>query len=126
MTQRPVLTPTVDYPITITPTGRRVTVRVAGQIVADTDHALTLQEATRPPVYYLPLADVVSGSLTRTETTSYCPFKGDAGYYSITTATGDTIADAVWTYEQPFPAVAAIAGHVAFYPEKAEISVANP
>lgn len=125
MSQRPVLTPTADYPITVTPTGRRVTVRIGGEIVADSQRALTLQEATRPPVYYLPVDDV-TGRLIRTATTSYCPFKGDAGYYSIGTAAGDTVVDAVWTYEQPFPAVAPIAGHVAFYPDKAEISLGNP
>lgn len=126
MTERPILAPTAEYPITVSPTGRRVTVRVGGEIVADTERALTLAEATRPPVYYLPLDDVVPGRLHRTATVSYCPFKGDADYYSITTTAGDTVTDAVWSYEQPFPAVAAIAGHVAFYPEKVEISVGNP
>jgi uncharacterized protein (DUF427 family) len=120
---RPVLTPTAEYPITVTPTGRHVTVRIGGEVIADTDAALTLQESTRPAVHYIPMADVRSDLLTRTATTSYCPFKGDAAYYTVTTAAGQTVADAIWTYEQPFDAVAAIAGHVAFYPDKADISV---
>ncbi|MDD7812128.1 DUF427 domain-containing protein [Mycobacterium sp. CSUR Q5927] len=123
MTERPVHTPTAEYPITVAPTGRHVTVRIGGEVIADTDAALTLQESTHPAVHYIPIADVRSDLLTRTETTSYCPFKGDATYYSVTTATGQTVADAIWTYEQPFDAVAAIAGHVAFYPDKADISV---
>ncbi|OBH14794.1 DUF427 domain-containing protein [Mycolicibacter terrae] len=124
MNNRPVLTPTAEYPITVTPTGRHVTVRIGGEVIADTNDALTLQEANHAAVQYIPLADVRRELLTRTETTSYCPFKGDAAYYTVTTAAGQTVTDAIWTYEQPFPAVAAIAGHVAFYPDKAEISVA--
>ncbi|MGV0731229.1 DUF427 domain-containing protein [Mycolicibacter sinensis] len=120
---RPVHIPTAEYPITVTPTGRHVTVRIGGEVVADTDDALTLQESTRPAVQYIPLADVNGELLSRTTTSSYCPFKGDAAYYTVTTAVGQTVADAIWTYEQPFPAVAAIAGHVAFYPDKADISV---
>ncbi|RAU97179.1 DUF427 domain-containing protein [Mycolicibacter senuensis] len=120
---RPVHIPTAEYPITVTPTGRHVTVRIGGEVVADTDDALTLQESTRPAVQYIPLADVRREMLSRTETTTYCPFKGDAAYYSVTTAAGQTVTDAIWTYEQPFPAVAAIAGHLAFYPDKADISV---
>jgi len=120
---RPVDLPTAEYPITVTPTGRHVTVRIGGEVVADTDDALTLQESTRPAVQYIPRADVRREMLSRTETTTYCPFKGDAAYYTVTTPAGQTVADAIWTYEQPFPAVAAIAGHLAFYPDKAEISL---
>ncbi|MBS9536027.1 DUF427 domain-containing protein [Mycobacterium sp. M1] len=123
MTERPRLTPTADYPITVTPTGRRVTVRIDGETIAESDRALTLREANHAAVQYIPLDDVRQELLTRTATTSYCPFKGDAAYYTVTTAAGRTVADAIWTYEQPFPAVAPIAGHVAFYPDKAEVSV---
>ena len=123
MSDRPVLQPTANHPITVEPTGKHVTVRINGEVVAETDNALTLQESTYPAVQYIPLGDVVSDRLTRTETSTYCPFKGDASYYSVTTSGGDTVEDVIWTYEQPYPAVAAIAGHVAFYPNKAEISV---
>lgn len=123
--ERPVLTPTAEYPITVTPTGRHVTVRIGGDVIADTDGALTLQESNHPAVQYIPMVDVRSDLLTRTATTSYCPFKGDAAYYTVTTTAGQAVADAIWTYEQPFPAVAAIAGHVAFYPDKADISIAE-
>jgi len=122
MTSRPVLEPTAEHPITVNPTGKRVVVRVNGEIVADTNEALELQESTYPAVQYIPFKDVVPDVLTRTDTSTYCPFKGDAGYYSVTTG-GGTVEDAIWFYEQPYPAVAAIAGHAAFYPDKAEITV---
>ena len=123
MTSRPVLEPTTEHPITIRPTGARVVVRVNGEIVADTHDALQLEESTYAAVQYVPLKDVAQERLTRTDSSTYCPYKGDAGYYSVTTAAGHTVDDVIWTYEQPYPAVAAIAGHVAFYPDKAEISV---
>ena len=117
----------LGHPITIEPTSGRVQVRVNGELVADTTAALELREATLPAVQYIPIGDLVQDlvedRLTRTDTSTYCPFKGDASYYSVTTSAGDTVDDVIWTYEQPYPAVAAIAGHVAFYPNKAEISV---
>ncbi len=123
MTSRPVLEPTAEHPITINPTGRRVVVRVNGEVVADTNDALELHESTYPAVQYVPFDDVVRDRLTRTDTSTYCPFKGEAAYYSVTTSAGDTVEDVIWFYEQPYPAVAAIAGHLAFYPDKAEITV---
>jgi uncharacterized protein (DUF427 family) len=123
MAHREVLEPNAGHPITIEPTAGRVQVRINGEIVADTTAALELREATIPGVQYIPLDDVVADRLTRTDTVTYCPFKGDASYYSVTTSAGDTVSDAIWTYEQPYPAVAQIAGHVAFYPNKAEIRV---
>ncbi|KAA1249783.1 DUF427 domain-containing protein [Mycobacterium simiae] len=120
-----VLEPSAGHPITIEPTKGRVQVRVNGEVVADTTAALELREATLPAVQYIPLGDVAQEKLTRTDTSSYCPFKGQASYYSVTTTAAGTVDDAIWTYEQPYPAVAAIAGHVAFYPDKAEITVSS-
>lgn len=123
MTERTILQPTAEHPITIEPTGRHVTVRVNGELVAETDGALTLQESTYPAVQYVPLADVVATALSRSDTTTYCPYKGEANYYHVT-AGGDTVDDVIWTYEQPYAAVAEIAGHVAFYANKADVVVA--
>ena len=122
MTERTVLQPTADHPITVTPTDGHVVVRVQGRVVAETDSALTLQESTYPAVQYVPLADVVSSVLVSSDTTTYCPYKGEASYYGVTAA-GDTVDDVVWTYDQPYPAVAEIAGHVAFYADKADVAV---
>jgi uncharacterized protein (DUF427 family) len=124
MGQRKVLQPGPDHPITIEPTAGRVVVKVNGDVVADTRAALTLRESTYPAVQYIPFADVVQHGLACTTTTSYCPYKGDATYYSVTA--GDlTVEDAIWAYERPYPAVADIAGHVAFYPDRAEITVSD-
>jgi uncharacterized protein (DUF427 family) len=120
MTERAVLQPTAQHPITITPTGRHVTVRVNGEVVAETDAALTLQESTYPAVQYVPLTDVVDSALSRSDNTTYCPYKGEANYYHVTAA-GNTVDDVIWTYEQPYPAVGEIAGHVAFYSDKADV-----
>ncbi|KUI05462.1 hypothetical protein AU189_03600 [Mycolicibacterium acapulense] len=125
MSDRPVLEPTAEHPITVEPTGRHVTVRVNGEIVADTDRALTLRESTYPAVQYIPHNDVIQDKLRPSDTQTYCPFKGDASYYDLVTGSGAVVEDAIWTYEKPYPAVAPIAGHVAFYPDKAEVTVVH-
>ncbi|GIE98916.1 DUF427 domain-containing protein [Paractinoplanes rishiriensis] len=119
MVNKPVLEPGPDHPITVTPTQGRVVVTVAGKVVADSRNALTLQEASYPAVQYVPLADVDRSLLERTDTTSYCPYKGDASYYSIPVG-GDRAVDAIWEYADPRPAVAAIKDHVAFYPDRVD------
>ena len=119
---RTVLQPGPQHPITVEPAAARITVTAGGTPVADTTAALALQEAKYPIVYYIPLADVRSDVLKPSDHTTYCPFKGDASYYSIATADGE-LTDAVWYYREPYPAVAAIAGHVAFYANRVDISV---
>ena len=122
MSQPEVRQPTAEHPITVTPTEGHVTVRVRGQVVAETDAALSLRESTYPVVQYVPIDAVDASALRRSDTTTYCPYKGEANYYHL--GVGDeTIDDAIWTYEQPYPAVAQIAGHVAFYPDKADVAV---
>lgn len=108
---------TAAHAIEIAPFGGRVRVRVGGEIVADTAHALLLEEGSLPPVFYVPRGDVHMELLPPSATTSHCPFKGDASYFG---AQGGP-ADVAWSYETPLPAAAAIAGHLAFYPDKAEI-----
>lgn len=119
---RPVLAPGPDHPITVEPTPSRVEVRCDGRVIAKTSAALTLREADYPPVQYIPVGDVEPGLLRRTATSTYCPYKGDAGYYTLAADAGE-IPDAVWTYDEPYEAVRAIAGHVAFYPQHVEITV---
>ena len=119
MTDRPVLVPGPDHPITVTPTGQRVVVTVAGKTVADSTNALTLQESTYPAVQYIPMADVDTSLLEKTDTSTYCPYKGDASYYSIPVG-GERAANAVWTYESAYDSVAQIDDHVAFYPDRVD------
>ena len=111
--------PGPDHPIAITPNPHRVRVRLGGQVVAETTRALTLREASLPAVHYLPREDADMALLARTDHASHCPYKGDAAYYSVR-VDGRTAENAVWTYENPYPAVAAIAGHLAFYPDRVD------
>ena len=117
---RPVKIPGPEHPITIEPNPGRVTVSVAGRQVADTRRALTLREASYAPVQYIPLADVNRDLLTPSDHESYCPFKGDASYWSVPGA-GEAGVNLVWEYREPYEAVARIRGHVAFYADRAEI-----
>jgi uncharacterized protein (DUF427 family) len=119
MSDRPVLEPSAEHPITIEPNPARVVVRVGDAVVADTRDAVTLREADYKPVQYIPIADVDESLLERTEHTSYCPFKGDATYFSIP-AGGERSENAVWEYLDPSPAVAEIKDRVAFYPDRVD------
>jgi uncharacterized protein (DUF427 family) len=116
---KPVKLPGPNHPITIEPNPRRIVVSVAGRIVADTRHALTLREASYPEVHYIPRQDVDMALLERTDHATYCPYKGDAAYFSIPLG-GARAANAVWSYEAPYAAVAAIKDHVAFYPDRVD------
>jgi uncharacterized protein (DUF427 family) len=117
--ERPIKLPGPDHPITIEPNPARVVVSVAGRVIADTRSALTLREASYPAVQYVPRTDVDLSLLSRTSHATYCPYKGDAAYYSIPVG-GERSVDAVWTYEAPYDAVAAIRDHLAFYPDRVD------
>jgi uncharacterized protein (DUF427 family) len=125
MTAKPVKSPGPDHPIAIEPHKGRVAVSVAGRIVADTQAALVLREASYPPVLYIPRQDVDMAQLLRTEHATYCPYKGDCAYYSIPLG-GDRSVNAVWTYEAPYDAVAAIRGYLAFYPDRVDAIEERP
>jgi uncharacterized protein (DUF427 family) len=119
MTHRPIKQPGPDHPITIEANPARVVVTLAGVTIADTQNALTLREAGYAPVQYIPLADVDHSQLQSSDHASYCPLKGDASYYNLP-AGGERSVNAVWTYREPFAAVAAISDHVAFYPDRVD------
>ncbi|HEY2051160.1 MAG TPA: DUF427 domain-containing protein [Caulobacteraceae bacterium] len=119
MTDRPIKVPGPDHPIEIRLNSSRVVVTVGGKVIADTREALTLTEAGYPPVPYIPRRDVNMAALVRSDHASYCPYKGEASYYGIP-AGGDRSANAVWTYETPFPAMAEIKDYVAFYPDRVD------
>ena len=119
---RTVLEPGPQHPITVEPTSGRVTARAGNTLIAETTDALALAEAGYPAVYYIPLADVRSEVLRPSDHTTYCPYKGDATYYSVVTPEGE-LTDVVWTYVTPYPAVAPIAGRVAFYANRVDVTV---
>ncbi len=122
MSERPIRVPGPDHPITITANPGRVVVSVGGRVLADSREALTLREAGYLPVQYLPRKDVDMTRLERGPHATYCPYKGDCAYFSIPEA-GARGEAAVWTYEQPFEAVAEIRDYLAFYPDRVEVRV---
>lgn len=117
MTGRTIKIPGPNHPITIERNAKRVIVSVGGRVIADTRNALTLREAHYPPVQYIPRHDVDMTLLERSATQTYCPYKGDAAYFSIPNG-GAKSLDAIWTYEAPFEAVAEIKDHLAFSPDR--------
>jgi uncharacterized protein (DUF427 family) len=118
-TRKTIKVPGPDHPITIEHNPNRVVVKVAGRVVADTRNALILREASYPAVQYIPRNDVNMALLERTDHVTYCPYKGDCTYFSILLG-GDRSANAVWTYEAPYAAVALIKDHLAFYPDRVD------
>ena len=122
MSSRPMRVPGPEHPITIEPNPSRVTVYVGARIIADSREALTMREASYPGVQYIPRKDVDMSLLQRTDHTTYCPYKGDCAYYSIPVG-GERTVNAVWSYEAPYPAVAAIKDHLAFYPDRVDIKI---
>ena len=119
MATRSVKLPGPDHPIAIAPHPARVVVTVGGHVVADSRNAMALREAGYPPVLYLPRDDVDLSQLERTDHATYCPYKGDAAYYSVP-AGGERSANAAWTYEAPYDAVSPIRDRLAFYPNRVD------
>ena len=119
MTARPIKQPGPDHPITVEPAQARIIVTVADRQIAVTTEALVLREASYPPVFYIPRKDVDMAELERTDHATYCPYKGECSYFSVPVG-GKRSVNAVWSYEAPYPAVAAIAGYLAFYPDQVD------
>ncbi len=112
------LEPSPDHPITIETKETPVRVELADVSVLETGSHLELREATYPAVAYLPRDQVDMSALERSDHTTWCPYKGEASYFHIRRADGSRIENAIWTYETPFPAVAAIKDALAVYPNK--------
>ena len=103
------------------PAGVRVQVTFKGEVIADTNNAVALEEGNYPVVYYLPRKDVRMDRLARTAHTTHCPFKGDAAYFSLVNGP----ENAVWSYEQPYDEVSVIKERLAFYPDKVDSILAE-
>lgn len=112
--------PNADHPITITAAPRRWRALFQGHVIADSAGALVLKESTYPEVIYFPREDVSMEYMSRTSHTTHCPYKGEASYYTLL-MDGHFAENGVWTYEDPYPAMSAIAGYLAFYPNQVEL-----
>ncbi|MGY5036547.1 DUF427 domain-containing protein [Streptomyces sp. 900116325] len=113
-----------DYPRPprVEPDTRRITVRHGSVALADSVRALRVLETSHPPVFYIPRKDVLVDHLSRSTTKSFCEWKGVATYWSLTT-NGIVLPDVAWSYEDPAPRYALLAGHLAFYPERVDCVV---
>jgi uncharacterized protein (DUF427 family) len=116
---KPIKIPGPDHPIIIERHPSRFVIKAGGTVIVDTRDALTLHEARYPAVIYVPRKDVEMTLLDRTDHATYCPYKGDCAYFSIPSA-GERGINAVWTYEEPYAAVAPIREHLAFYPDRVD------
>ena len=119
MDERTIRKPGPDHPITIEENSSHLVVSVAGHVIADTHHALNLREANYPVVHYIPRSDVSMQLLQRTSHLTYCPYKGECAYFSIPVG-GVKSVNAVWSYEEPYQAVAQIREYLAFYPNRVD------
>lgn len=114
--------PDESHPITLEREQAHVRVLFEGHEIADSRDVVVLREAGYPPVRYFPRDDVRMMFLRRTDKVSHCPYKGDAVYYTIY-RDAQVIENAVWSYEDPYPAVGEIGNRVAFYPEHVDFQV---
>ena len=117
--------PAAEAGITIEPNPNRVVVRVDGVVIADSTHALVMRAPGSDDVQYIPRDEVDMTRLVRTSHATYCPYKGDASYWSIRSASR-VVENAVWSYETPHADVAAIAGHLAFYGNRVDAIEERP
>ena len=107
-----------DYAVTITSYEGTVTVKAGGTVIAKTNAALLIQETRHDDVYYLPREDVGLNSLTPTDQSTYCPFKGHASYWSYTG--NSNLENFMWSYPKPYEQVRRLAGYVSFYTDKVD------
>jgi uncharacterized protein (DUF427 family) len=117
--QKQVKIPGPDHPISVALHTKRVRVKFSGVVLAETSRALVMEERGYPNVFYVPREDADQSLLIRTAHSTYCPYKGDASYFSI--RVGDRVSEnAIWTYEAPYDAVASIKEYLAFYPARVD------
>ena len=109
-----------EHTITVAPFGKHVTVRSNGSVIASSDNALVLQEHKYAPIFYIPFADIDFSKLAATDSSTHCPFKGDASYWSVK----DGAKDAMWAYKHPYDEMLEIKDHGAFYPSRVTVEAA--
>ena len=108
-----------DYRVDLEPSPERRRVTFGGEVVADSERALIVRETKHDPVVYFPREDVRLEHFERTEHRTFCPFKGDASYWTLR-AGGAASENTAWSYESPFPEVAGLKDYVAFYADRVD------
>ena len=112
--------PGPDHPITLAAVPGRMQAKYMGHVIADSADVLMLKEASYKAVAYFPRQDVAMAYMGKTKRTTHCPYKGEAVYFTLT-MDGEITEDTVWSYEEPYPAMEAIRGRLAFYPNHVEV-----
>ena len=108
-----------DYRVELEPGAERVRVTLDGALLADTRRPLVVRETKHAPVIYFPREDVRFDHLERSDHGTFCPFKGEACYWSARVGTR-LERDLAWSYEDPFPEVAGLKDYVSFYADRVE------
>ena len=103
-----------DHKVDLIKSDKHVRVIFNGEVVADSDRTIIVDESRHSIVYYFPRSDVKMGYMQRTDHHTYCPFKGEASYYTLTVG-NKREENAVWTYEEPYDEVRELKDCLAFY-----------
>lgn len=109
-----------NHSVVIKPFDAPIAVIVDGDEIARSENAKLLQEASYPSVYYIPLEEIPAKLITKSDHKTYCPFKGTATYWDLTTDNG-LKENSVWSYQEPYNEALIIKDHVAFYADAAII-----
>jgi uncharacterized protein (DUF427 family) len=115
-----------DHHVREQPLGLWMKVEIEGELIADSIDVVQVVEDRNPVRYYFPREDVSMNRLVRSETTSECPFKGRATYYSFKPASGGVLRDVAWSYEQPYEEHQGLRGRLAFWEEKIPTLMIEP
>ncbi len=101
---------------------RHIRISLDGEVLAESRRALALFETNLPTRWYLPREDV-SAELKPTDTVTRCPYKGQASYYTVQVANGESAKDLVWYYEEPIAEAVRIKGLLCFFNERVDIEL---
>jgi uncharacterized protein (DUF427 family) len=112
-----------NYRVDITPLAGTLIVKAGTRIIAESEDAVAVTETRHRPVWYVPVADLAPEAIRATATETYCPFKGNASYWSALTNSGEEITDAIWAYLAPYDECAAIANYASFYTDKLDLFI---
>ena len=109
----------LNHKVELTKSEKHVRVIFNGEVVADSRRAIIVDESGYRPVYYFPREDARMNYMQRSDQHTYCPFKGEASYYTIAVEERKE-ENAVWTYEEPYDEVVELKSYLAFYANRVD------